>query len=84
MNITQNQLWTIIGIVGLFVFGETAVAFKQAGITASSLNAFFSELDASEALAIGGVGISSIGGYFAGKMRESHLIRKLTEAPKVG
>lgn len=79
---TEKMIWAVIMIAGLFVFGETAVAFKQAGITGSSISAFFGELGADELLAGVGLSVTGVAGFFAGKMRESTLLRRL-EAPKV-
>ena len=83
MKLTTNQINMIIGIVAFMVLGEVAVSFREAGISGTSIRAFFDGLGTSELMAGTGLSITGAGGYFAGKMRENHLIRKISEAPKV-
>lgn len=80
---TDKMIWAVIAIAGVFVFGETAVAFKEAGITGASISAFFSELGVNELWTGAGLSVTGVAGFFAGKMRENHLVRKHAEAINV-
>jgi hypothetical protein len=66
MKLTTNQIWTIIVIVGIWAFGETAVAFKRAGITAQSLDLFFTDLTQGELFAAIGASLTGGAGFFVG------------------
>lgn len=66
MKLTTNQLWTIILIAGIWAFGETAVAFKRAGITAESLDLFFTDLSQGEFFAALAASLTGGAGFFAG------------------
>jgi hypothetical protein len=78
VKISSNQIWGIIGIVALWVFGETAVALKNAGITAQSLDAFFSDLSQGELFAA--LGASATGGagfLFGGRHEKAKKVKEL-------
>ncbi len=66
MKISTNQLWALIAIAAVWAFGETAVALKTSGITAQSIDAFFSDLSQGELFAALGASMTGGAGFFFG------------------
>ena len=75
----QTQISVALAIAGLWVFGQVAVSFADAGITAAGINAFFHGLNINEVLAAVGVSLSGAAGFFMGKKREKTLIGRMAE-----
>ena len=80
MKLNTSQTWAIIALAGLWIFGDVAVAFHEAGITASSIDAFFMDLSQGQVAAAIGAAATGTGGFFAGKIRERKQIEKLPKA----
>jgi hypothetical protein len=84
VKLTTSQTWAIIALAGLWIFGDVAVAFRTAGITAASIDAFFMDLSQGQVIGAIGAAATGTGGFFAGKFRQRKLIEKLPTMTSFG